>query len=153
MGEILAKQIRVSTPQQEMRRKLTTGHLMSELMAARFKQRVNGRSSDWWNFGNRNRQEKLTLCQQLLGMSNREMPASHHKFEDYRDRAELITGTSLRKALAVVFQSYCRMGVLLRNSASRSVRFCASTVLLCCVASSAARCPNSIALSYCPISA
>jgi hypothetical protein len=79
MGEILAKQIPVSTPQQEMRRKLTTCHLMSELMAARFKQRVNRRSSDWWNFGNRNRQEKLTLCRQLLGKSIPEMPASHQK--------------------------------------------------------------------------
>jgi hypothetical protein len=97
MGEILAKQIPVSTPQQEIRRKLTTCHLTSELMAARFKQRVNGRSSDWWNFGNRNRQEKLTLSRQLLVHSGDACKPS--EVEDYRDRAELITGIHCGKLL------------------------------------------------------
>jgi hypothetical protein len=46
--------------------------------------------------GNRNRQEKLTLCRLLLGMAVPEMPPKPSEAQDYRDRAELLTGTSLR---------------------------------------------------------
>ena len=54
--------------------------------------------------GNRNRQEKLTLCRQLLGMAIPEMPAKPPEVKDYRDRAELLTGSSLRLCPA------CRRG-------------------------------------------
>lgn len=46
--------------------------------------------------GNRNRQEKLTLCRQLLGMLNPEMPPRPSEVQDYRDRTELLGGASLR---------------------------------------------------------
>jgi len=65
--------------------------------------------------GNRNRQEKLTLCRQLLGMSIPAMPAKPSEVKDYRDRAELLTGTSLRLCPA------CRRGnmVLIEPLATR----------------------------------
>lgn len=46
--------------------------------------------------GNRNCQEKLTLCRQLLGMAVPVMPPKASDVADYRDRAELLTGNSLR---------------------------------------------------------
>lgn len=46
--------------------------------------------------GNRNRQEKLTLCRQLLGMSIPEIPQELSEVPDYRDRFESLTGVSLR---------------------------------------------------------
>ena len=65
--------------------------------------------------GNRNRQEKLILCRQLLGMPVPEIPPKSSEVQDYRDRTELLTGTSLRLCPA------CRRGnmVLLEPLATR----------------------------------
>jgi hypothetical protein len=46
--------------------------------------------------GNRNRQEKLTLCRQLLGMTIPQTSPESSEVQDYRDRSEALTGTSLR---------------------------------------------------------
>jgi hypothetical protein len=46
--------------------------------------------------GNRNRQEKLTLCRQLLGMTIPQTSPESSQVQDYRDRSEALTGTSLR---------------------------------------------------------
>jgi hypothetical protein len=46
--------------------------------------------------GNRNRHEKLTLCRQLLGMTVPEISPKPSEVQDYRDRAELLSGTSFR---------------------------------------------------------
>ncbi len=46
--------------------------------------------------GNRNRQEKLTLCRQLLGMSIPKIPQEPSDALDYRERSESLTGVSLR---------------------------------------------------------
>ena len=47
--------------------------------------------------GNRYRQEKLVRCRQLLGMASLDEPLSAPQPEDYRDRYEELTGTSLRQ--------------------------------------------------------
>ena len=46
--------------------------------------------------GNRNRQEKLTLCRQLLGMTIPKRPQASSDVQDYRDRSESLDGVSLR---------------------------------------------------------
>lgn len=46
--------------------------------------------------GNRYRKEKLARCRQLLGMAAGELPASESS-QDYRDRFEELTGSSLRE--------------------------------------------------------
>jgi hypothetical protein len=46
--------------------------------------------------GNRNRQEKLALCRQLLGMAIPERPQTPSDVQDYRDRSESLDGASLR---------------------------------------------------------
>ena len=46
--------------------------------------------------GNRNRQEKLTQCRQLLGMALPQMPPESSEVQDYRDRCEELNGVSLR---------------------------------------------------------
>jgi len=46
--------------------------------------------------GNRNRQEKLTQCRQLLGMALPQMSPEPSEVQDYRDRCEKLTGVSLR---------------------------------------------------------
>ena len=47
--------------------------------------------------GNRHRQEKLDQCRQLLGMAIPELPSDPPTVQDYRDRYETLTGTSLRQ--------------------------------------------------------
>ena len=65
--------------------------------------------------GNRNRHEKLTLCRQLLGMAVPVMSPKPSEVKDHRDRAELLTGISLRLCPA------CRRGnmVLIEPLATR----------------------------------
>jgi hypothetical protein len=46
--------------------------------------------------GNRNRQEKLTQCRQLLGMALPQMPPQSSEVQDYRDQCEELNGVSLR---------------------------------------------------------
>jgi len=46
--------------------------------------------------GNRNRQEKLTQCRQLLGMALPQMPPESSEVQDYRGRCEELNGVSLR---------------------------------------------------------
>ena len=61
--------------------------------------------------GNRNRQEKLTLCRQLLDMAIPERSQESSEVLDYRDRSEVLTGVSLRlcpvcrRGRMVLFQS------------------------------------------------
>jgi hypothetical protein len=47
--------------------------------------------------GNRHRQEKLAQCRQLLGMALPDPPSEPSAVQDYRDRCETLTGTSLRQ--------------------------------------------------------
>jgi hypothetical protein len=46
--------------------------------------------------GNRNRQEKLALCRQLLGMAPPMVQPQPAEVQDYRERCEELTGVSLR---------------------------------------------------------
>jgi hypothetical protein len=46
--------------------------------------------------GNRNRQEKLALCRQLLGMAPPMVQQQRPEVQDYRERYEELTGVSLR---------------------------------------------------------
>ena len=46
--------------------------------------------------GNRNRQEKLALCRQLLGMAPPTVQQQPPEVQDYRERYEELTGVSLR---------------------------------------------------------
>jgi Putative transposase len=46
--------------------------------------------------GNRNRQEKLALCRQLLGMAPPMVQSQPSEVQDYRERCEELTGVSLR---------------------------------------------------------
>jgi hypothetical protein len=54
--------------------------------------------------GNRYRQEKLAQCRQLLGMARPEMSSEPSAAQDYRDRYEKLTGTSLHQC------PYCHCG-------------------------------------------
>jgi hypothetical protein len=47
--------------------------------------------------GNRYRQEKLARCRRLLGMALPEVSSEPPVVQDYRDRYEVLTGTSLRQ--------------------------------------------------------
>jgi len=58
--------------------------------------------------GNRHRQEKLDQCRQLLGMAVSELPSDPHAAQDYRDRYETLTGTSLRQC------PFCHRGHMIR---------------------------------------
>jgi hypothetical protein len=58
--------------------------------------------------GNRHRQEKLDQCRQLLGMAIPELPSDPPAAQDYRDRYETLTGTSLRQC------PFCHRGHMIR---------------------------------------
>jgi hypothetical protein len=61
--------------------------------------------------GNRNRQEKLALCRQLLGMAIPERPQTPSDVQDYRDRSESLDGASLR------LSPLCRRGRMVLSDA------------------------------------
>jgi len=65
--------------------------------------------------GNRNRQEKLALCRQLLGMAPPVVRPQPSEVQDYRERCEELTGVSLRVC------PVCRRGqmVLVETLAAR----------------------------------
>jgi hypothetical protein len=83
--------------------------------------------------GNRYREEKLARCRQLLGMAERPVLEGS---QDYRDRCEELTGSSLRECPILVLgflkeisslKSSFRSSIKVRNSASSVLGATAST--------------------------